>query len=636
MTGVRNISNEECSAYTGSDGKYTIGPFLRGSNVTVKVTPSLFGYDTCGLSQDITVSLTTRTVNLSENSAINMADASTTSKYRIEGSTCTGRGSCNAGNAIGGVTMTLVRYTSSSRTTSVGDPVTTTAFDDETNPGWYQFTGLAPGYYRVIPYKRGYAFRPSQENVTVSSSNVTGIEFKGDVLTYSVYGTLKAGSEPLSNVSVSLNGLGGEQYTVTDENGWYIFGELSNGMYTLQIEEECIPQEGSMVVTIHYEDEEVNFDCTQEAQERATQEKQNLQDQFKKLTAVDTKAKEANNSDMETTATAKKTIKAIAETAAGSTYYYYHWDHLGTTRLVTKDPTPTDSNVVVSRHDYEPFGVEIPPYPTGDSDLVKNTHRFTGHERDMVTGYDFMHARFYADSIGRFLSVDKIGLDKKRLFNPQGWNRYVYASNNPVLRFDPNGLSDIVYDGKTNMIYLYDKRGSLVAYDYAYNNATQKKDKNGNWINKGKWPNGTYDVLDKTSPHFHGPNESTGLKPGKDDIPNGAFGPDGIIRVKPFTQADGLDRNGPGVHSGQEDVKGAKSETAGCVRTTTCMMDAIVDTMAVDPLQTVKIQNNPEGPDGASPSPSMSTIEDPTDCDPAKLPPPTYTDPESSTVIVKQ
>ena len=53
---------------------------------------------------------------------------------------------------------------------------------------------------------------------------------------------------------------------------------------------------------------------------------------------------------------------------------------------------------------------------------------------------DYMHARYYNATVGRFLSVDPV-LDKDvALKNPQAWNRYAYVGNNPLTVIDPSGL----------------------------------------------------------------------------------------------------------------------------------------------------------------------------------------------------
>jgi RHS repeat-associated protein len=116
---------------------------------------------------------------------------------------------------------------------------------------------------------------------------------------------------------------------------------------------------------------------------------------------------------------------------------HYHVDHLASTRLVT------DANGFrVSATTYLPFGREAE-----GSEASAERMKFTGHERD-ATGnspgldLDYMHARYYDPTAGRFLSVDPKGTYTAPP-TPQRWNRYAYASNNPVARFDPDGKRDV-------------------------------------------------------------------------------------------------------------------------------------------------------------------------------------------------
>ena len=81
---------------------------------------------------------------------------------------------------------------------------------------------------------------------------------------------------------------------------------------------------------------------------------------------------------------------------------------------------------------FEPFGAKIPPY----NEPASNTHKFTGQERDQSTAFDYMHFRFYASSMGRFLKPDNVfGLP----MNPQNWNGYTYVKDKPVNFNDPSG-----------------------------------------------------------------------------------------------------------------------------------------------------------------------------------------------------
>jgi len=138
---------------------------------------------------------------------------------------------------------------------------------------------------------------------------------------------------------------------------------------------------------------------------------------------------------------------------------HYHLDHLGSIRLVTDG-----SGELVSRHDYLPFGAEIPPTITEWSNTGKAPRdplKFTGHERDYFSlanvegdAIDYMHARFYGAGRGRFLKVDAA---PGRAGRPQSWNRYGYASNSPLMRVDPDGNSDNSSVERAANAYLDDK-----------------------------------------------------------------------------------------------------------------------------------------------------------------------------------
>jgi RHS repeat-associated protein len=70
--------------------------------------------------------------------------------------------------------------------------------------------------------------------------------------------------------------------------------------------------------------------------------------------------------------------------------------------------------------------------------------RYTGKERDAESGLDYFGARYYGSNMGRFMSPDPSGLLTQRPADPQSWNMYAYARNNPLIFIDPTGL-DCVY-----------------------------------------------------------------------------------------------------------------------------------------------------------------------------------------------
>lgn len=68
---------------------------------------------------------------------------------------------------------------------------------------------------------------------------------------------------------------------------------------------------------------------------------------------------------------------------------------------------------------------------------------YTGKGRDTESGLDYFGARYMASSMGRFMSPDPL-LNSGRPDNPQTWNRYSYALNNPLTITDPTGLYNLI------------------------------------------------------------------------------------------------------------------------------------------------------------------------------------------------
>jgi RHS repeat-associated protein len=108
--------------------------------------------------------------------------------------------------------------------------------------------------------------------------------------------------------------------------------------------------------------------------------------------------------------------------------YYYHKDALGSTTLV--------SNLVGEApylFAYQPFGSLL---DSSQSRPERISYLFTGSEFDRSTGLYYLLARYYDPELGRFISPDTI---IPSLTNPQAFNRYSYANNNPISYTDTNG-----------------------------------------------------------------------------------------------------------------------------------------------------------------------------------------------------
>jgi RHS repeat-associated protein len=140
-------------------------------------------------------------------------------------------------------------------------------------------------------------------------------------------------------------------------------------------------------------------------------------------------------------------------------------DALGSTRLTT-----TASGGLYLNYDYLPFGREIGAgYGGRDSSFSPGAYpsdpsgpgprsKFTGQSRDAESGLDYFGRRYYSAAEGRFTSPDP-KIMPSGISNPQAWNRYAYALNNPLRFIDPDGAEarDSLYVAYLNAGYI--KRG---------------------------------------------------------------------------------------------------------------------------------------------------------------------------------
>jgi RHS repeat-associated protein len=140
-----------------------------------------------------------------------------------------------------------------------------------------------------------------------------------------------------------------------------------------------------------------------------------------------------------------------------------HVDHLGSTRLITD---ATGAPIVVARvpaydshgdpildaqHNQVYNDIKDAPrkyWPFGELKVIRplgDRMAFTGHERDDdgsangAAALDYMHARYYTATLGRFVSTDPVLNVASAIGAPQAWNRYTYVRNSPLSSVDPDG-----------------------------------------------------------------------------------------------------------------------------------------------------------------------------------------------------
>ncbi|MFH9426618.1 RHS repeat domain-containing protein, partial [Streptomyces sp. NPDC017529] len=103
-------------------------------------------------------------------------------------------------------------------------------------------------------------------------------------------------------------------------------------------------------------------------------------------------------------------------------------DHHGTPEL-----TIDAKSMQYSRRASGPFGTARGPQP--EADAWPSEHGFVGGTKDASTGLTHVGAREYDAENGKFISVDAM----LNTDNPQQFNAYAYANNNPVANSDPSG-----------------------------------------------------------------------------------------------------------------------------------------------------------------------------------------------------
>ena len=129
----------------------------------------------------------------------------------------------------------------------------------------------------------------------------------------------------------------------------------------------------------------------------------------------------------------------LATYANNKTYFALN-DWLGSKRVVTNyDGTVAQMCMNL------PFGDEL---ICSANDLSEQ--HFTGQIHDQESGNDYFNARYYSNSTGRFLSPDPSGGYYADLTNPQSFNLYSYALNNPLKFTDPTGLYCAWEDGTSD------------------------------------------------------------------------------------------------------------------------------------------------------------------------------------------
>lgn len=212
-----------------------------------------------------------------------------------------------------------------------------------------------------------------------------------------------------------------------------------------------------------------------------------------------------------------------------SNVHFFLSDWLGTKRVQL-----SVIGVVENTWANQPFGDMCSNCGGGGDD----EQHFTGKERDSESGLDYFGARYYASSMGRFMSPDPHNPIRIRqgsiagglpaqaanssflnfVENPQNWNKYAYVRNNPLGFTDPTGGFPASSDGH----HLLVERGNIanpLGKDFA--NAIKTGGPNppsNNWSNASGHPayNNAVNEIENAMEQTEGDSDGWGVAQWKD------------------------------------------------------------------------------------------------------------------------
>ena len=227
--------------------------------------------------------------------------------------------------------------------------------------------------------------------------------------------------------------------------------------------------------------------------------------------------------------------------------YWYHPDYLGSSSFITG----LDGEVTQSI-DYFPSG-EV--FVENHKNSYNTPYKFNGKEQDSETGYYYYGARYYNPRVSLWLNVDPLA----ELAPDQ--SPYIYASNNPINRIDPDGRWDIEVHAYRNrsrsgyaVLVVRDNDGREVYRTVVKTIGTGGRIRN---VGNSDTPQGKYKILGW---------RKTGSGTGYNRV---SFGPNDLLALD-YQGKEGGSRDGMHVHGGRQEgkYKGRTNlaSTHGCMR----------------------------------------------------------------------
>ncbi len=161
----------------------------------------------------------------------------------------------------------------------------------------------------------------------------------------------------------------------------------------------------------------------------------------------------------------------IVDDNGDESIYYVYKDHLGSINVITDD-----AGAVLEEYNFGAWGrrrnVQDWTYNgVATSNLSWLNRGFTGHEHMDEFALINMNARLYDPAVGKMISPDNYVSVPQ---SSQGYNRYAYANNNPLVYIDPDG--NFVGSALMGVAFLGESASNLIQgesnpFGKAYNSA---------------------------------------------------------------------------------------------------------------------------------------------------------------------
>ncbi len=204
LPGVTVRANSYTGSPTDANGNYTIT--VPASCAPYTVTPSMSGLTFTPANQSVMVTSANVT-------GINFAAQAPNVSISGQVADCYGTGipgvTVTAHDPIGGTTITATTDSGGYYTLAVGSQCDSVTFT-------------------VTPALAGYSFTPTSKSVTISTTNVTGVNFQGLPGSLSISGrVMKCDGSGLQGVTISLTPNAGNAPVITDASGSYVITGIS-------------------------------------------------------------------------------------------------------------------------------------------------------------------------------------------------------------------------------------------------------------------------------------------------------------------------------------------------------------------------------------------------------------------------